>query len=445
MKLFDQILEKAQEYFDEAEVYFAAEKSTNFTIANDSLDSFDLSDSCGINLRGIKDGKAGYSYTEKLDEEAIDFLIQGAINNYELNDSREEERIPKKKTNDLEKNEVKNTLSEISTEEKMNLLFELSKVIQDYDERIDRVELTYGESLQKKKIKNSNALEIEEDNYSSYLFFHLIAKEKEEVKTYFAIEYLKELPKDLKKLAKKHGEKLLEKLGGSSTKSGSYPVILEASSFMQLLDVFMPNFSLDQVDKDLSLLKGKLNEKVASSAFTLVNNPKAIEGQETSFDDEGNPTREFEVLSEGILKTFFSNEKMAFKEEKESTGNGRRFGHKDTVGIGPDTLVVKPGEKTLEELFKEVDSGIFITELSGLHAGVNPISGDFSVSSGGFLIENGVKSKALEQITIAGNFLEFLENIVEFANDTKQEMAFTSTSYLAPSVYVKSLDIAGNE
>lgn len=445
MELFDKIIEKANEFFDSSEVYFASNKSTTISVLNDSLDKFNISDSAGLNLRGVKDGKAGYSYTEKLDEEAIDFLVQGAIDNYHLNDSEEREEIPEKGNDYLEVHTRKTILDGYSTEEKMDYLLDLSKKFADFDERMDTINLYYGEMEFQKEIKNSKGIHLKEQNEMGYLTISLIAKDGEEVKTYYGTEYIEDLPKNKDELVEKHSKKILEKLGGTSYKSGSYPVIMNGTEFIQLLDVFMTNFSADTVDKDMSLLKGKVGEKIASDKFTMVNDPTYEKGLPFSFDDEGVPTKKFNIVEEGVLKTFFYNTKMALKEGLESTGNGRRSGHKATVDIGPDTLVIPKGKKSLDELMKEVDHGIFITELSGLHAGVNAISGDFSLSSGGFVIKNGKKEKALEQITIAGNFLQMLENIVEFGNDSQCEIASAAAAYECPSVLIRNLDLAGSE
>ncbi len=75
----------------------------------------------------------------------------------------------------------------------------------------------------------------------------------------------------------------------------------------------------------------------------------------------------------------------------------------------------------------------------GLHAGTNTVSGDFSLSASGFLIENGKLGRPVEQITIAGNFYRLLEAIEDVAND----MYFSSGGKGSPSILVRGLDIAG--
>ena len=86
---------------------------------------------------------------------------------------------------------------------------------------------------------------------------------------------------------------------------------------------------------------------------------------------------------------------------------------------------------------------MYINSLGGLHAGANPISGDFSLQSAGFLIENGVKTTAVKSFTVAGNFYDLLKNITALANNCHLPRAMGKTTFGAPSVLVEGLSIAG--
>jgi predicted Zn-dependent protease len=89
------------------------------------------------------------------------------------------------------------------------------------------------------------------------------------------------------------------------------------------------------------------------------------------------------------------------------------------VRVAPTNLFFKAGEKSLDELTADVGEGLVITDLAGLHSGANAISGDFSLLSKGYTIEGGKRGRAVEQITIAGNFYEVLKSIVAFASSLR--------------------------
>jgi PmbA protein len=90
-----------------------------------------------------------------------------------------------------------------------------------------------------------------------------------------------------------------------------------------------------------------------------------------------------------------------------------------------------------------VGNGVYITDLSGLHAGADAISGDFSLQSAGYMIENGVKTTYVKSFTVAGNFYELLKNIVALANNSHLPRAMGSTTFGAPTVWVDGLSVAG--
>jgi PmbA protein len=101
------------------------------------------------------------------------------------------------------------------------------------------------------------------------------------------------------------------------------------------------------------------------------------------------------------------------------------------------------GDITEEELLRKAGNGVYINSLGGLHAGANPISGDFSLQSAGFLIENGVKTTAVKAFTVAGNFYELLKNITAVANNSHLPTAMGMTAFGAPTTLVEGLSIAG--
>ena len=105
-------------------------------------------------------------------------------------------------------------------------------------------------------------------------------------------------------------------------------------------------------------------------------------------------------------------------------------------------MYLKPGMKSYQELIKSIDKGVIIINVQGLHAGANPVSGDFSLSASGYVIENGAIARPVEQITIAGNFIDLLKDIEELGRDLR--MNLPGSSHIgAPSLKIKALDIAG--
>ena len=183
---------------------------------------------------------------------------------------------------------------------------------------------------------------------------------------------------------------------------------------------------------------------VASPLVTLVDDPFHPENPEPiNFDAEGCPTHEKNLIENGEFKTLLYNMKTAAVAGKKTTGNASKAGYDAPVGIRPFTMYLAGGEFSEEELLQKAEGGVYINDLSGLHAGANPISGDFSLQSAGFLIRDGKKADFVKSFTVAGNFYDLLKNISALGNNVTLPRAFGMTAFGSPSVLVENLSIAG--
>jgi PmbA protein len=243
---------------------------------------------------------------------------------------------------------------------------------------------------------------------------------------------------DLKKMVKKIATKALEQLGGTQCESKSYKVVLDKEVVADLLDSYLENASAEEVHKKSSLMIGKLLQPVASKKITVLEKPLSKNIFYTYFDDEGVATSNKVVIKKGVLQTYFHNLNTAHKDNVPSTGNGYRGGGK--VGVAFKNITLKPGKKTLEQLFEKVGQGVYITELSGIHAGLNSQSGNFSLQANGFLVENGKKTKPLTLITVAGNLVDLFMNVTEVGGDNELLLS----GFDVPSLIIKKLAVSGN-
>jgi PmbA protein len=126
----------------------------------------------------------------------------------------------------------------------------------------------------------------------------------------------------------------------------------------------------------------------------------------------------------------------------QSTGNAAKAGLAGAMHVSPSNFYIKPGEPSFDALMEKLGDGVFITELEGLHAGVDSISGDFSLSARGFRVEGGKKTTPVEQIVVSGNFYDLLENIEAIGNDLRFSMP-SGGSIGSPSLIIKSINVAG--
>ena len=161
------------------------------------------------------------------------------------------------------------------------------------------------------------------------------------------------------------------------------------------------------------------------------------------FDAEGSPTFTKNLVEKGELKTLLYNLKTAAIAGKKTTGNASKAGYTSAVAVRPFTMCMAPGSYTEEELLQRAGNGVYIDALAGLHAGADAVTGDFSLQSAGYLIENGKKGAHIKSFTVAGNFFDLLKNIEATADNFEIPVALSSTAFGSPSVLVSSLSIAG--
>ena len=149
------------------------------------------------------------------------------------------------------------------------------------------------------------------------------------------------------------------------------------------------------------------------------------------------------MIENGKLTTLLYNLKTAAIAGKKTTGNAAKAGYNAKVGIQPFTMYIAPGAITEEELLAKAGNGVYINSLGGLHAGANVISGDFSLQSGGFMIENCKKTTPVKSFTVAGNFYDLLKQVTAVASNVELPHPSGMTNFGSPSILVEGLSIAG--
>ena len=447
-KFMEKLVKAGMEYgFEECEASFAQDSSMSIDILKGEVSSYENSVTSTLSFRGLKNGQMGYCSTNILSDDSIDFLLKSAMENCEvLNDEDPQFIYCDENNKDLYFSQITDAYAKNTYKKFEDLGLGLEKAILALDERIDAVDiLSINCGTGPFLIINSKGLHSYRDTDGISLVASGRAIDADgSVKSgghYWIGKDIDDF--DQEKFLKKFKENLIGKMGAKSVKAGTYKTILRNEAFQQFFMVFFGNFLATTMQRGLSLLADKEGTKIASDALTVKECPmleKAL--TKIPFDDEGVLTTEKAIIDKGTFATALYDLKSAYKAGRQSTGNGFRAG--SAVSEMPTNLVVEAGEKTLEGLMEEVGEGIMLTDLSGLHAGVNAISGDFSLLCEGYLIEGGKKGRPVEQITVAGNFYDVIKSIKSVGNDIIN-LPSGEAEFFTPSVYVGELAISGDE
>ena len=421
------------------ETFYAGGEAFEVNANAGEIDRYSVSREAGISVRVSYRGNLGYAYTERLDEP--EKLVDRAIDNAKCIESEDNHPMQKHCAYAII-NRSPSALAKLGEQERIALAKRLEQAALEADSRIKRV--VYCSVIYEAgsvHMENTQGLCADKQTDVSIVYVMPSAQQGEEVQTGFAFRMGADAA-DVEGCAREAVADALDKFGGTPVDSGMYRVLLKPYAFGDLLSAFSSMFSADEAQKGCSLLANKEGESIASSLVTLTDDP-FDPAAPRAFDGEGTPCKTKAIIERGVLKTLLHNLKTAAKAGVESTGNASRASAASPVGVAPTVLRVEPGEQTFEELINTLQNGLIITELEGTHAGVDAISGDFSLKSAGFLVENGKLVRPVANITVAGNFIALLKGVVAVGNDIKY--ALPQIGYFAsPSVLTERLSVAGN-
>ena len=289
-----------------------------------------------------------------------------------------------------------------------------------------------------KCIINSNGICKEEKKNSIAYYGEVIAKENDTVKTFFDVYSSTDAVFDIDSFTKNIVDNVVNKLSAKPIESGKYKTVFTNKAMRIIIGAYLGLFSSEAVQKKLSLLQGKLNQKIASSIINIKDIPMYDKGlANTNFDGEGSKTKDLNIITNGVLNSYFYNSYTAKKDGIKTTSHASR-GFKTSIGISCHNFILDNGNNTQEELISQIQNGVLVNSLTGTHAGVNAISGDFSLQAEGIKIENGKLSYTASPFIVSGNILDLLSNVEMLANDTD----YHHSSIYAPSALIKELSFA---
>ena len=427
----------------EYELYYQAAESTTVSAYQHEINEFTGSVEGGVCFRCIVDGRMGYASTEELSREQAHRLVDRAVDNAQnletedrvfLGKGGQQYRMPERRLPELP-----------ATEALIRSVLDTQEALYAADSRV--VDGTVTEGISERSslaIYNSNGLDLSYENQLTGLVTVAVVSDEGQMANHFKIKLADPVTADRALLAKQTVEGALEKLGGDTPDTGVYPVVFSPEAMASLLQTYAGIFSAEAAQKGLSALADREGEVIAADCVTLVDDPFHPESPSPMpFDAEGSPTYRKNIVEKGVLNTLLYNLKTADKAGKATTGNASKGSYQAPVAVRPFAMYLQGGELTRQELLARAGNGIYITALEGLHAGANAVSGDFSLQSEGYRIENGVKTTHIKSFTVAGNFYELLKKIVAVGSDTRLHNPLGVTSFGAPSVLVDGLSVAG--
>lgn len=420
---------------EEVEVYARKNSSSTLKSFKGEIEVFDVKKIESLSIRGSYNGKMGYVTTESFKEDDLMDILNRLVQNAKNLSTTTQEFIFDGNASYQKVKEYKSDFEEVSIPQKKALLLELEKKVYAIDKRVLNVQCNYCESSIETTIVNSKGLNLSKKEEYVYLYASTVVGNDEETKSGFGIDIcinFKDL--NIDKIVKDSTFDALNSLGARLVDSASYPIVLSRDASSDMLQAFSSIFSGEYAYRKMSNLVGKENTKVFGDNITIVDDPfckKALLNM--SFDDEGVPCSTTEIVSCGVFNTFLHNLKTANYFKASPTGNGFN------KSVSTTNMYIKEGSLSKDEIISTVQKGIYVTDVTGLHAGINTISGDFNVQSSGYMIENGKITTPVTLFVISGNYFDLMNNVELIGNDIKERF----DGVASPTLKIKSLSVSG--
>ena len=427
---------------EDAELYLS--RGTEFTVRiyRGEIESLVSAESRGVGVRTFKEGRVGFSYSSDTEPEALDQLVNEALENGRYNHADEANVLPE--THPAEPLAGLNSpaLASADPQRKIDFAMEMERRAIALDPRVRRVsEAVYSDGAGQVEISNTKGLDVSFERTVAYGVLETIAEQDSEMQSGFAFTHGRDIEQlELEAVVKEAVENAAGLLGARPVATTSVPVVFHPHAAAMILGVLSSSFSADAVIKRRSLLAGKLGEKVASPIVEITDDPRLPDGLASRpFDGEGVPSQRNALIADGVLKSYLHNTYTARRTSSRSTGSAVRS-YKSVPEVGVSNLVLRPGDLSREALLARVDNGLHVSQLSGLNT-VNPVSGEFSLGCTGHWIEKGRLTRPVKEMTVAGNVIALLKKVVAVANDLR--FMFAGGFCGSPTVLIEELPVGG--
>lgn len=423
------------------EITTARTVSRELTWFEGKMDTFVNSKILYTSFRALVEGKIVSVSLEKVDDDKmIETLTQLRDTAQYVSDSEKDIFVGVMETTEEHSNKV---WIEPEASAIQAFLADLEQRLLAADPRVKMVNQLGFESVRNEsELTNSLGVQVQDGYQMQAVVADITMVEGEDLRDGYLVRPVYDLASfDVEGFVQQLIDKVASTLNAKSCTARTCPVIFEKEAMSTLLSCFAGMFSGDLIFKGISPIATRLNEKVFSDKITMIDDPRNLDAiHMQNYDDEGHPTYKKTLIDQGVFKTILHNTRSAIKMNAESTGNGFKSGAGAT-GVSPMNLYIQPGDASFDDLLKKMDNGVVITDLQGMHAGVDFVSGNFSLQAKGYLVNEGKKVRPLTLITVAGNFLELLNDVQAVGDDLEWQLR----SITSPSILFNKAAIGGNE
>ena len=404
-----------------AEVFAEERGSTSARVDDGRVEELTRGLDRGAGIRVVVGDTTSYAYSNRLDAEALfnaaEVAAAAARNGTQggvLDLRRAEPAI---------RHPAAQPAQEVDPERKVEWLREAEEAARTHAPEVRQVVVGYGDSKQRILIANSDGLWAEEERHRLRLVASVVAGRDGLMQTGFdgpaglgGVEVLERFPPS--ETGRRAARMAVTMLEGIPAPAGEMPVVVgPAGGGVLFHEACGHGLESDTVGKEASIYRGRLDEELASTLVTGVDD-STVPGAwgSFSFDDEGTPAQRTVLFEEGRLVGYLHDRYWGERADSEPTANGRRESYAHLPIPRMTNTSILPGDTDPEAIVADTARGLYAKVLGG--GQVNPATGDFVFGiAEGYLIENGELTRPVRGANLIGNGVEILRAVDAVGSD----------------------------
>jgi PmbA protein len=398
----------------EAEAYASRESGREVRVHGGEVESLTAATQSGIGVRAWIGQRVGYAYGTDLSEAGVTAIAVRAAGAARTADPDEFAAPPAPA-----EVEALAGLSDASVDaweaaRVAELALAVERAALAADARVAGVEqAVYADAAERVAISSSTGLGGEYESSSCFAYLQALAEGDGAKETGLGFGLARgPAGLDPEEIGREGGERAISMIGASKPASRACPVVLDPTVAASFAGLIGGALGARAVQRGRSPFAGRLDQQLASEAFVLHDDGRDPDGPASApFDGEGVPHRRTALIEGGRLRSYLYDTYTGNREGRASTGSASRHGYRSQPSVSASNLLLGTGECSEAELLAEAGDGILVTDVAGLHSGVNPVTGVFSVGASGRAIRAGELAEPLREFTIAGDLVGMLGTV----------------------------------
>jgi PmbA protein len=427
----------------DAEAWAEEGVSRRVRVYNGEVESLSDAGGRGVGVRAFLDGRSGYAYGTDLSQQGVLEVAVAARAAAEAADPDEYGGLPDEFGTTAIEGLASTAMGGWSTERKVELTLAVERAARGRPGITQVENAVYSDAEVSVALANSRGFAAGYDATQAWAYASAFAGEGADLMTGLGVGLGRDPGAlDPDAIGAEAADRALALAGARQPESRRCPIVFDAFVAASFIGFIGAMLSAEAVQRGRSLFADREGDEIADPALALADDAADPEGPSSApFDGEGSPGRRTPLIEGGRLLTFLFDTRTARRAGRATTGNASRGSYRSPPSVGTTNLLLEPGEGSLDELFAAAGEGLYVTEVAGLHSGVNPVSGTFSVGAAGRLIEGGEAAAPVRELTIAGDLVTMLQAVRAVGSEAR--WVPLGGSVKAPPILIGEMAVSG--